>query len=320
MSVVGGGSRENQGPKLKNKLVKHMMKMKVGLLALSVLAGGMLAAVAATNTFSAYGLRVNYDNNADAKIWSVSGGPLNPADAIYPHFEYDSGGQLVDTDGSGKISGVGQWTVTYSPSGTPFSTFYGTVVGKLAGKIGLPATVTMTVKADGYTVDAAGVATPFKGSFKFTGQAGTNPGNANNPAMVGTLSGSVIGSTPAGAKGFKIAPSRAAYINRSSFGFVGINADVLQSSRGTMQLLGTEVQGSGSIKNSATYRATVRGVGSNKGVAVMLSGAMALKSDTIGTNPVTFLAPTTAEILKGSRSNGQALQGAATSITANIIP
>jgi hypothetical protein len=295
-----------------------MKKTRVSLLALAVLAGGMLAAAAATNTFRAYELNADYDDNANAKIWWVRGGPENPTDAVYPHFAYQNG-SLV-TDGSGKISGMGEWRITYSSSGTPFTTFYGTIVGKLAGKIGTAATVTMTVKADGYTVDGTNYANPFKGSFKFTGQAGTAPGNANDPAMVGLLTGSASGSTPADPKGFKLPPGRVAYIDRSGFGYASINADVLQSSRGTMQLFSSSLQGNGSIKNNATYRATVKGVGSNKGVSVSFSGAMALKTDNVGTNPISFLAPTTAEILKGSKSNGQAIQGAAARVTADLFP
>jgi hypothetical protein len=63
----------------------------------------------------------------------------------------------------------------------------------------------------------------------------------------------------------------------------------------------------------------VRGVGFNKGVSISFSGAMGLKTQDVGTNPVSFLAPTTAEISKGSKWNGQAIQGAASRITADLI-
>ena len=172
-----------------------MKNTKVSLTVWSVLVGGMLAASAATTTYHAYTLTVNY-TNVNARIWSVDGGPENPPDAIYPRLEYGDGS--VDTDSSGKISGVGRWTVTYSASGTPSSAFYGTVSGKLAGKIGSPATVTMNVKGDGYTVDGTGFSTPFKGNLKFTGQVGTSPVNPNDQPMVGTLSGSFSGSTVLG--------------------------------------------------------------------------------------------------------------------------
>jgi hypothetical protein len=294
-----------------------MKKTKVSLLALAVLAGGTLAGLAETTTYNAYSLSVNC-TNVEAKIWSVSGGPENPPDAIYPQLEYRGGS--IDTDSSGKVSGVGRWTVTYSGSGTPSSTFYGTVSGKLAGKIGSPATVTMTIKGEGYTVNGTGFATPFKGNLKFTGQVGASPVNLNVQRMVGTLSGSFSGSTVVGAKGFKIPPGRVAYVPNSSFNYAGIGANVLQSSKGKMQLLGTSLQGKGSIKEKTTYKATVKGVGFNKGVSVSFSGAMGLRTDNVGTNPISFLAPTTAEILKGSKWNGQAIQGAAGGVTADIIP
>jgi hypothetical protein len=295
-----------------------MKKTKLSLLAISVLVVGTLAASAATTTYRAYRLDVRCDDNANAKVWSVRGGPQNPVDTIYPHFDYRGGS--VDTDGSGKISGVGEWRITYSSTGTPFTTFYGTVSGKLAGKIGSAPTVTMTVKADGYTVDGTNYAKPFKGSFKFTGQAGTTPGNANNPAMVGNITGSASGSTPVDPKGFKLLSGRVAYIDRSGFDYARINADVLQSSTGKMQLFSTSIQGNGSIKDSATYKATVKGAGFDKGVSVSFSGTMGLLNQLVGTNSVTFLAPTTAEVLKGSKLNGQAIQGPASRVTADFIP
>ncbi len=293
-----------------------MKKTKVSLLALSVLVVGTLAASAETTIYNAYSLSANY-TNVDARVWSVDGGPENPSDAIFPQLDYRGGS--VGTDSSGKISGVGRWTVTYSSSGTPSSTFYGTVSGKLAGKIGSPATVTMTIKGDGYTVYGTGLATPFKGNLKFTGQVGASPVNLNVQRMVGTLSGSFSGSTPMDPQGFKLPPSRVAYVPNSDFGYAGISANVLQSSKGKMQLFGTSLQGNGSIKDKTTYKATVKGVGSEKGLSVSLSGNVGLYTGTVGTNAVPFLAPATAEILKGSKWNGQAIQGVASSITARLI-
>jgi hypothetical protein len=295
---------------------EHMKNTKVSLTVLSVLVGGMLAASAETTTYHAYTWSVNY-TNVNARVWSVNGGPENPPDAIYPQLEY--GGGSVATDSSGKISGVGRWTVTYSASGTPSSTFYGTVSGKLAGKIGSPATVTMTVKGDGYTVNGTGLATPFKGNLKFTGKVGASPVNLNVQKMVGTLSGSFSGSTVMGAKGFKIPPGRVAYVPGSNFGYAGIGANVLQSSKGSMQLLGTSLQGNGSTKDKTTYRATVKGVGSNKGVFVSLSGTMGLRTENVGSNAIPFLAPVTADMLDSSKWNGQAIQGVASSITARLV-
>jgi hypothetical protein len=296
---------------------EYMKNTKVSLTVWLVLVGGMLAASAATTTYNAYTLSANF-TNVDARYWSVTGGPENPDDAIYPQLNYRSGGGVV-TDSSGKISGVGRWTVTYSAAGTPSSTLYGTVSGKLARKVGSPATVTMTIKGEGYTVNGTGFATPFKGSLKFTGQAGTSPANTNFQVMVGTLSGSFSGSTVVGAKGFKIPPGRVAYVPDSDSRPVLISATVLQSSKATMKFLGTGVQGNGSIKDKTTYRATVKGVGSSKGVSVSLSGNVGLYTQNVDSNAIPFLAPTTAEILKGSKWNGQEIQGVASSITVRLI-
>ena len=293
-----------------------MKNTKVSLLALSVFVMGTLVACAATTTYNTYSFSANY-TNPEAKIWDVSGGPENPADAIYPQLEYQGGS--VDTDSSGKISGVGRWTVTYSASGTVYSTIYGTVSGKLAGKIGSPATVTMTFKGDGYTVYGTGLSTPFKGNLKFTGQVGASPANLNVQRMVGTLSGTFSGSTPMDSKGFKFPPNRVGYMPNSDFGYAGVSANVLQSSKGKMEFFGTSIDGNGSIKEKTTYKATVKGIGSSKGVSVSLSGIVGLRTETVGSNAVPFLAPATAEILKGSKANGQAIQGLASSITVHLI-
>jgi hypothetical protein len=293
-----------------------MKKTKLSLLALSVSVGGMLAASAETTTYNAYSLSASY-TNVEAKIWSVGGGPENPSDAIYPQLEYRGGS--VDTDSSGKISGVGRWRVIYSATGPISSTFYGTVSGKLAGKIGSPATVTMTIKGDGYTVYGTGLSTPFKGSLKFQGQVGASPANINVQRMVGTLSGNFSGSTPIDPKSFKFPPNRVAYVPDSDFGYAGISANVLQSSKGKMEFFGTSIDGNGSIKEKTTYKATLKGIGSNKGVSVSLSGIVGLRTATVGSNTVPFLAPATAQISNGSKWNGQAIQGLASSITVNLI-
>jgi hypothetical protein len=293
-----------------------MKNTKVSLLALSTFVMGTLVACAATTTYNSYSFSADYAN-PEAKIWSVSGGPENPADAIYPQLDYRSGS--VVTDASGKISGVGRWTVRYSASGTTDSTFYGTVSGKLSGKIGSPATVTMTIKGDGYTVYGTGLSTPFKGNLKFTGQVGASPIDPSVQRMVGTLSGSFSGSTPMDSKGFKFPPNRVGYVPNSSFGYAFVSANVLQSSQGKMQFFGTSIDGNGTIKEKTTYKATVKGIGFNKGVSVSLSGIVGLRTATVGSNTVPFLAPATAQISNGSKWNGQAIQGLASSITVNLI-
>jgi hypothetical protein len=289
------------------------------VLTVAVWVGGALAAAAETVTYHAYSLNLSY-TNLEARYWQVDGGPENLADTIYPQLNYRNGS--VNTDSSGKISGVGRWTIAYSGSGTPSSTLYGTVSGKLTGKIGSPATVTMTIKGEGYTVNGTGFATPFKGNLKFTGQVGpnpANPGNANDLRMVGTLSGSFTGSTVVGAKGFKLPPNRLGYVPDSDYNSAGVGTTVVQSSGGKMQLVGTSLQGNGSIKDKTTYRATVKGTGSNKGISVSLSGSVGLTTGNVGTNPIPFLAPITAEILKGSKWNGQEIQGMASSIRVSLI-
>lgn len=298
-----------------------MKKMKVSILALSALAGGILAASAASTvtTYRAYELYATY-TNADAKVWSVNGGPETPPGAIYPQFVYQYGS--VDTDGAGKIYGVGVWHVYYNTNHTPFSLVYADIAGKLTGKIGSPASVTMTIKGNGYTADGLGYADPGMVNLKFTGQPGVNPAYTNNQAMLGILTGTITGYTPLGAK-YKIPAGRVSYINSSDWDYASFNADILQSSKGKMQLMSAYAQGTGTIKSDITYKATAKGLGWYKGMSVAYSGTVGIYTNGImvGTNTIVvpFLAPKTADIAKTSKVNGQAIQGSASSVGAYLV-
>jgi len=300
-----------------------MKKMKVSILALSALAGGILAASAAnTITYRAYNSWMYY-TNADAKIWSVSGGPETGPGAIYPQFSYTGGS--VSTDASGKVSGYGQWVITYNTNGVPFSVLNGTISGKMAGKIGSPATVTLTINASGFTADGVlGYSEPLKANLKFTGQPGINLANTNAQAMVGTVTGTFTGKTPQGDKNYKIPSGRVSYISSSSFTYAYIDIDILQSSKGKMQAwpwsASSMLEGTGTIKSDTSYKLSLKGVGWNKGVTAALSGNIGLYTNSIttGTNVVSvpFLAPKTGDISKNSKIKGQAIQGSASTVHA----
>lgn len=297
--------------------------MKVSLLALTALAGGILAASAAgtITTYRAYQMSGNY-TNVDAKVWSVNGGPETPPGAIYPQFVYQGGGN-VDTDGSGKIYGVGVWHIYYSSNSAPFSVVFASITGKLTGKIGSPASVTLTINGEGYTADGLGYADPGVVNLKFTGQPGVNPANTNLQAMVGSLTGTIKGYTPLGAKSYKIPAGRVSYINNSYGSYASLYADVLQSSQGKMQLMDTSIQGTGAIKSDGTYKAAVKGIGWQKGLSVSVSGTVGLYTNSIysGTNVIVvpFLAPNSANIAKTSKAKGQAIQGSASSVHALLV-
>ena len=97
-----------------------MKKMKVSILALSALAGGILAASAATvMTYIPYSFNVTY-TNAAAVIWEVNGAPGTTGTA-FPQVFSDAAAQ---TDGSGKITGTGWMGIEYNTNNAPF-----TVVG-----------------------------------------------------------------------------------------------------------------------------------------------------------------------------------------------
>src|SRR6187401_1892818 len=93
-----------------------MRKLKVGLSALSFIAGGILAASAAStpNTGSTASIFVDFGTNAQ-QIYYVFGLPTATSNA---NQTVDVGFQIVDTDGAGKIEGVAYVTIGYTSGGS----------------------------------------------------------------------------------------------------------------------------------------------------------------------------------------------------------
>src|SRR5579864_7545912 len=82
-----------------------MKKLKVSLLALSVLAGGSLAALAAAPPIAGtdYFVEVNFTNPVPTSIFYVDGFPLPDTNA---NLAVQSLGGSILTDGSGRIDGA----------------------------------------------------------------------------------------------------------------------------------------------------------------------------------------------------------------------
>jgi hypothetical protein len=297
-----------------------MKALNSSLLALSCLAGGILAASAGNPvTYMAYNSYMRY-TNVESRYWSASGGPTTFPTTTFPRLEYQGGS--IYTDGAGKITGYASWYIYYDATGSPWSRIEGTVSGKLAGKSGSPTTVTMTIKGSGFTTAGAGLAEPLKVNLSFKGQVANRPDTANVLSLVGALTGTLQGTTPAGSKNYKLPSGRVAYIGASDYDTVHIDMDIIQSSNGKMQVIPwssspdrtSMVEGKGSIKKDGTsYQLSLKGVGFSKGVSLRLSGNVGFYTNTVtsGTNVtvVTFPAPTTAELGKNSKVNGQAVQG-----------
>jgi hypothetical protein len=292
-----------------------MKLTRLSILALSFLAGGSLAAAAGVTTYQAYSCSASFTNE-DMKVWTVSGGPMTAPGDTYPTVGY--GGGVVTTDSAGKVSGVGMWVIRYNADSRPASAVFGSMTGKLSRKLGSPATVTMNAKASGFTYDGTGASFPLSATFKFTGQPGTSPADSTETKLVGTITGTLKGDTLAGSGSYTISSGRIGYIQSSTSSFAGVNASVLQSSKGKMQLYDFTATGNGQVKSDNSYKAALKGIGTGTGNSVSFSGNVGLYTNSAGTNLVPFLAPITCEVLKGSKMYGQAIQGIASRMTARL--
>src|ERR1044071_2419143 len=118
-----------------------MRKVKNTLLALSIcaLTTNMLRG---EDPQTAYNLDIRYTNSS-AQYWSVNGGPSTTGTSF---LGIDPSNGYVQTDGSGRITGSGELTVTYNTSGVPFSVFYVDYTGRVVSSATVPTTVTMLIK------------------------------------------------------------------------------------------------------------------------------------------------------------------------------
>jgi len=129
-----------------------MKKVKVSILALSVLVGGAVFASAANNGLTLASTDDIVLTNAVPMIWSSVNEVPTSLFLVSSNTFFSAG--IVDTDSGGKITGVGNLIRLYW-SGTNVigaSSFYVTIKGKIsASQMGVPS-VQMTINGNGYTV------------------------------------------------------------------------------------------------------------------------------------------------------------------------
>jgi len=178
-----------------------MKKLKVSLLALSVLAGGLISAFAATSvpdTGAGYYISVGFGTNANGEniplVFDVSGLPF----AATNNVSFDA--FSIQTDGSGKVEGVGMLTIQLDGSGTNYVELVAEVSGAMGNK-GTAATTTLAFKLAGRSVNL-GLHGAASGSLKFTSTSisALTPGSFTNTYYVATITnisgGTVTNGTP----------------------------------------------------------------------------------------------------------------------------
>jgi len=278
-----------------------MRKLKVGLSALSFIAGGILAASAAStpNTGSSAPIFIDFGTNAQ-RIYYVGGLPVSTDSNQTVTVIFDR----VDTDGAGKIEGVAYITISYSSgtNGGATANFIVDVTGSITSK-GNPsvATASLNLKGNGFSTDGSGVINQASLTLKFTG----TPNGDNR--FAGTLSGTVkLGTkTITGNTTDKI--DTAAIIDSTFSEPFDVFAYVVELNTkfwaaGDMADGSLPFSGTGSINTKkGTYSANLKGIGAfGKGSSAKLTGTTQVATNgtiIVGTNevPVTIVIPGTAD-------------------------
>jgi hypothetical protein len=243
-----------------------MKKMKVSILALSVLVGGAVFASAANNSLTIANTADISLTNAVPLVWSDV--YRIPTSVFLANTNSQFSG-VVDTDSGGKISGVGNLIKSYyDASGNLIgrSSFYTTVKGKIsASKMAQP-TVQMTLKGEGYTAPAVSnalviidkqTASAFPGKLNLTFNAKNTVAVSNNFEyhILGTLKGTVQpGLAAVNSKTIKIDETAAdLVVNRNSMGTLDMRV-LLYGTKFAAILWNTDASGQGNInKNNGQY-------------------------------------------------------------------
>jgi len=289
-----------------------MKRIRVSILALSALAGGILAASAANvTTYTAYNLNVQY-TNAAAAAWEVSGAPATTGTNLPKVFQYVT----AQTDGSGKITGGGVIFIYETTNAVPVqSVLYVQATGTIGNKtVGAAPTVTLAMKGTGFTLDGVGGAVPTSATLKFTGTLVPGVTNsAGQPILSGTLSGNIMGigsaQTLLDPKNAKV--SIATVIDNSSFNFDSPQGDVLQALKNgvpsSVQFWSDFATGNGTIKSGTNYTVKFAGIGMEKGLSGTLTGKLGPYTNNIGASAIVFQAPVTATLT--AKDKGQKISG-----------
>jgi hypothetical protein len=277
-----------------------MRKLKVGLSALSFIAGGIMAASAAStpNTGSSAPIFIDFGTNAQ-RIYYVGGLPVSTDTNSSVSVVFDD----VSTDGAGKIEGVAYITISYSSdtNGGATANFIVDVTGSITTK-GNPsvATAAINLKGNGYSIDGSGTVNAANLSLKFTGTP-----NSDN-VFAGTLSGTVkLGTkTITGNTSDKV--SGAATIDSTESVPFDVFAHVVELNTkfwaaGAMASEFVPFSGTGSVNTKkGSYSANLKGIGAfGRGSSAKLTGTTQVATNgtiIVGSNevPVTIVIPGTA--------------------------
>lgn len=235
-----------------------MKKIKVSILALSVLVGGAVFASAASSALLGSTSDVSL-TNAVPLIWSdvftlPTSVLLNPNQGV--SFE----AMTVATDEGGKIAGAGNIIKRYYDANTnvvAISSWYTTVKGNInASQMGVP-TVKLTIKGQGYLAPGTNTtiivpgqnSDAFPGKFNLNFTANKTAAISNNFAyhILGNLKGSITPATK-GAKSEKVDQAADLVVDRNAMDTLDMRV-IVSGNKFAAILLNTDATGQASVKN-----------------------------------------------------------------------
>ncbi len=275
-----------------------MKSLKISLLALSVLAGGIMVANAASKTDVGQTLQVlvKFATNAGPSFIEVEDEvPANPK-ALSTN---GTANVYVNTDGAGKLEGAGWIRIEYktlvitpgstnTPSVTNFITtsysdYITDITGKLSTKNDAPS-AQMTLKGQGYITavnptnwsggisQKAASATESKLNLKFTSSGAAVVINTNGPVygLTGTYKGSVTGID---GKTAKVDESSVLKVNYSKPTDLDL-ALVSWGKKFTAITADGSFIGSANVSSSDKFTLNMKGVGSSRGSSLKMNGTV----------------------------------------------
>ena len=293
-----------------------MKKLKVSILALSVLVGGAVFASAATSATIMSTSDVFLTNAPAPLIWSSP--DALPTFSLFTNVDYQA--QVVNTDGNGKIAGVANIVHFYNTSGTnvtAIGSWYTTAKGTIKATVMGKPSVQLSMKGEGYVAPGTNgiiiipgqVNNGFPGKFSLTFSAkdatavpiSTNGAGDVTARIVGTLKGTIT--PPTGdKKSEKIDTTAGIDVRLNRQGEIGLRVIVFGTKFAAI-LHGTDATGTGTIKNGA-YKLNLKPV-SGGSSSLQLDGQIVAVVDPSSTNR-TVTTVNTANV-KG-KIQGQAVQ------------
>ena len=249
-----------------------MKKLKISLLALSVVAGGITAASAASAKTEASATYYMVATNIAAPLVYVDEVPRS---LVFPGLQ--SIDDFVSTDGSGKIEGSSILQFG-SPASNGYVRYVTSITGNVKGKESSPSVVNMSLKGNGYSgpstnvngiLEAVGTPASLKLTYKSAGAVISN-------LLAGTFTGTIKSGIPIldSLTGNGKVKNSAAVLDVSPWNLSSFEAVVVQvgSKLYAQSDYPVYATGSGKVSGNKKSNLSFKGIAHDKGSSWKLDG------------------------------------------------